>query len=83
LASTSAELRAKAAHIVGTIAQNNPPVQAFCLRANLLKVLIQMTNEDPEVSVRTKALLALSGTGDVQNVIVRPVFDTVKYFAQH
>jgi hypothetical protein len=62
LASPSTDLRAKAAHVVGTVAQNNPPVQAFCLRANLLKVLMQMMSEDPEVSVRAKALFALSGT---------------------
>lgn len=62
LASQFPALRAAAANLVAVICQNNPKVQTSCLLARFMPVLMHMTANDPEVSVRLKALLGLSCT---------------------
>ncbi|KAF5729377.1 hypothetical protein HS088_TW21G01542 [Tripterygium wilfordii] len=53
-------IRAKAAEVVTTIVQNNPKSQQLVMEANGLEPLLSNFVSDPDVTVRTKALGALS-----------------------
>ncbi|CAL1399076.1 unnamed protein product [Linum trigynum] len=60
LKNTHANIRAKAAEVVSTIAQNNPKSQQLIMEANGLEPLLSNFASDPDVTVRTKALGAIS-----------------------
>ncbi|XP_043701780.1 hsp70-binding protein 1-like [Telopea speciosissima] len=53
-------IRAKAAEVVSTIVQNNPKSQQLVMEANGLEPLLNNFTSDPDVTVRTKALGAIS-----------------------
>ena len=53
-------LRALAAGLVATVVQNNPKAQAALLDAGALQAVLHSARHDPEVAVRSKALLAVS-----------------------
>lgn len=53
-------IRAKAAEVVSTIVQNNPKSQQLVMEANGLEPLFNNFTSDPDVTVRTKALGAIS-----------------------
>ncbi|KAL6508001.1 hypothetical protein OROGR_024196 [Orobanche gracilis] len=53
-------IRAKAAEVVSTIVQNNPKSQQLAMEANGLEPLLSNFISDPDVTVRTKALGAIS-----------------------
>lgn len=55
-----ANIRAKAAEVVTTIVQNNPRSQQLVMEANGLESLLSNFSSDPDVTVRTKALGAIS-----------------------
>lgn len=60
LKNSHANIRAKAADVVTTIVQNNPKSQQLVMEANGLEPLLSNFTSDPEVTVRTKALGAIS-----------------------
>lgn len=55
-----ANIRAKAAEVVTTIVQNNPQSQQLVMEANGLEPLLSNFSSDPDVTVQTKALGAIS-----------------------
>ncbi|KAG1337848.1 hsp70-binding protein 1 [Cocos nucifera] len=60
LKNSHAGIRAKAAEVVTTIVQNNPKSQQLVMEANGLEFLLSNFTSDPDITVRTKALGALS-----------------------
>lgn len=60
LKNSHANIRAKAAEVVTTIVQNNPKSQQLVMEANGLEYLFTNLASDPDVTVRTKALGAIS-----------------------
>lgn len=60
LKNSHANIRAKAAEVVTTIVQNNPQSQQLVMEANGLEPLLSNFASDPDVTVRTKALGAIS-----------------------
>lgn len=60
LKNSLANIRAKAAEVVTTIVQNNPQSQQLVMEANGLEPLLSNFASDPDVTVRTKALGAIS-----------------------
>ncbi|XP_011007136.1 PREDICTED: hsp70 nucleotide exchange factor fes1-like [Populus euphratica] len=60
LKNTHASVRAKAAEVVTTIVQNNPRSQQMVMEANGFEPLLSNFTSDPDVTVRTKALGAIS-----------------------
>ncbi|KAI3474113.1 hypothetical protein Pfo_028901 [Paulownia fortunei] len=60
LRNSHANIRAKAAEVVGTIVQNNPRSQQLVMEANGLELLLSNFTSDPDVIVRTKTLGAIS-----------------------
>ncbi|KAE8692448.1 putative Zinc finger family protein [Hibiscus syriacus] len=60
LKNSRANVRAKAAEVVSTIVQNNPRSQQLVMEANGLEPLLSNFSSDPDVTVRTKALYAIS-----------------------
>uniref|UniRef100_A0A2P2JFZ3 TOG domain-containing protein n=1 Tax=Rhizophora mucronata TaxID=61149 RepID=A0A2P2JFZ3_RHIMU len=60
LKNSHANIRAKAADVVTTIVQNNPKSQQLVMEANGLEPLLLNFTSDPDVTVRTKALGAIS-----------------------
>lgn len=60
LKSSHANIRAKAAEVVTTIVQNNPRSQQLVMEANGFEPLLSNLTTDPDVTVRTKALGAIS-----------------------
>ncbi|KAK9920411.1 hypothetical protein M0R45_028966 [Rubus argutus] len=60
LKNSHANIRAKAAEVVTTIVQNNPKSQQLVMEANGLEYLFSLFTSDPDVTVRTKALGAIS-----------------------
>ncbi|GMY14487.1 hsp70 nucleotide exchange factor fes1 [Fagus crenata] len=60
LKNSHANIRAKAAEVVTTIVQNNPRSQQVVMEANGLEPLLSNFASDPDVTVRTKALGAIS-----------------------
>ncbi|KAL9659790.1 hypothetical protein QQ045_024599 [Rhodiola kirilowii] len=60
LRNTHANIRAKAADVVTTIVQNNPRSQQLVMEANGFEPLLTNFTSDPDVTVRTKALGAIS-----------------------
>lgn len=62
LKNSHANIRAKAADVVTTIVQNNPRSQQLVMEANGLEPLLLNFTSDHDVTVRTKALGAISCT---------------------
>ncbi|KAK9291203.1 hypothetical protein L1049_009391 [Liquidambar formosana] len=60
LKNSHANIRAKAAEVVATIVQNNPRSQQLVMEASGLETLLSNFTSDPDVTVRTKALGAIS-----------------------
>lgn len=60
LKNSHSNIRAKAAEVVTTIVQNNPRSQQLIMEANGLEPLLSNFASDPDVTVRTKALGAIS-----------------------
>ncbi|XP_030480711.1 hsp70 nucleotide exchange factor FES1 [Cannabis sativa] len=60
LKNSHANIRAKAAEVVTTIVQNNERSQQLVMEANGLEPLLSNFTSDPDVTVRTKALGAIS-----------------------
>ncbi|XP_059667848.1 uncharacterized protein LOC132313187 [Cornus florida] len=60
LKNSHANIRAKAADVVTTIVQNNPRSQQLVMEANGFEPLLSNFTSDPDVTVRTKALGAIS-----------------------
>ncbi|CAJ1949337.1 unnamed protein product [Sphenostylis stenocarpa] len=60
LKNSHANIRAKAADVVTTIVQNNPRSQQLVMEANGFEPLVSNFSSDPDVTVRTKALGAIS-----------------------
>jgi hypothetical protein len=60
LASPHAGLRWRSAEVVATVVQNNPDCQLMMLERNVLETLMDMVESDEDVTVRTKAFLAIS-----------------------
>lgn len=60
LKNSHANIRAKAGEVVTTIVQNNPRSQQLVMEANGLEPLLSNFASDPDVTVRTKALGAIS-----------------------
>ncbi|TKY63344.1 Hsp70-binding protein 1 [Spatholobus suberectus] len=60
LRNSHANIRAKAADVVTTIVQNNPQSQQLVMEANGFEPLISNFSSDPDMTVRTKALGAIS-----------------------
>ncbi|XP_032093029.1 hsp70-binding protein 1 isoform X2 [Thamnophis elegans] len=54
------ELRWRAAHLVGTCAQNVPMVQEQALALGCMRKLLRLLDHDPSEAVRIKALFAIS-----------------------
>ncbi|XP_015276257.1 PREDICTED: hsp70-binding protein 1 isoform X2 [Gekko japonicus] len=54
------ELRWRAAHLVGTCAQNVPKVQEQALALGCMRKLLRLLDHDPSEAVRIKALFAIS-----------------------
>jgi hypothetical protein len=59
LRSPHAQLRAAAAEVLGTAAQNNPKAQQRLLDGGVLEPLLPLAREDADDTVRLKGLLAL------------------------
>lgn len=53
-------LRWRAAQLLASCAQNMPQVQEYLLKADVLPKLLQLTDSDPNPTVRVKALYAVS-----------------------
>lgn len=60
LKNSNAGIRAKAAEVVTTIVQNNPKSQQLVMEANGLEPLLSNFSSDPDETVRTKSLGAIS-----------------------
>lgn len=60
LKNSHSNIRAKAAEVVSTIVQNNPKSQQLVMEANGLEPLLLCFNSDPDVTVRAKALGAIT-----------------------
>ncbi|MQM15805.1 hypothetical protein Taro_048753 [Colocasia esculenta] len=60
LKNSNAGIRAKAADVVTTVVQNNPKSQQLVMDVNGLEYLLSNFTSDPDVTVRTKALGAIS-----------------------
>lgn len=60
LKNSNAGIRAKAAEVVTTIVQNNPKSQQLVMEANGLEPLLSNFTSDPDETVRTKSLGAIS-----------------------
>ncbi|CAA7406346.1 unnamed protein product [Spirodela intermedia] len=60
LKNSNAGIRAKAAEVVTTIVQNNPRSQQLVMDANGMEPLLSNFSSDPDITVRTKALGAIS-----------------------
>lgn len=60
LKNSHANVRAKAADVVTTIVQNNPRGQQLVMEANGLEYLLSNFTSDPDITVRTKGLGAIS-----------------------
>lgn len=60
LKNSDAGIRAKAAEVVATMVQNNPRSQQLVMESNGLEPLLSNFTSDPDVTVRTKALGAIS-----------------------
>lgn len=60
LSNSHANIRAKAAEVVSTIVQNNPKSQQLVMDANGMEPLLSNFTSDDDVTVRTKALGAIS-----------------------
>ena len=60
LKNSHSNIRAKAAEVVTIIVQNNPYSQQLVMGANGLEPLLSNFTLDPDVTVRTKALWAIS-----------------------
>lgn len=60
LKNSHANIRAKAADVITTIVQNNPMSQQLVMEANGMEPLLSNFTSDPDVTVRTKALGAIS-----------------------
>ncbi|ERN07965.1 hypothetical protein AMTRI_Chr08g203650 [Amborella trichopoda] len=60
LKNSHAAIRARAAEVVTTIVQNNPRSQQLVMEANGFEPLISAFTSDPDITVRTKALGAIS-----------------------
>ncbi|KAF3787161.1 Hsp70-binding protein 1 [Nymphaea thermarum] len=60
LKNSHAGIRAKAADVVTTIVQNNPRSQQLVMEANGFEPLMLNFSSDPDITVRTKALGAIS-----------------------
>lgn len=60
LRNSNASIRAKAAEVVTTIVQNNPKSQQLVMEASGLDPLLSNFSSDPVVTVRSKALGAIS-----------------------
>lgn len=60
LKNSHANIRAKAAEVVSTIVQNNPRSQQLVMEATGFEPLLYNFTSDPDVTVRTKALGAIS-----------------------
>lgn len=60
LRNSHANIRAKAAEVVSTVVQNNPKSQQLVMDANGLEPLLSNFTSDDDVTVRTKALGAIS-----------------------
>ncbi|XP_010276700.1 PREDICTED: uncharacterized protein LOC104611382 [Nelumbo nucifera] len=60
LKNSHAGIRAKAAEVVTTIVQNNPRSQQLVMEANGLESLLHNFTSDSDITVRTKALGAIS-----------------------
>ncbi|XWS67098.1 hypothetical protein CRYUN_Cryun05aG0257600 [Craigia yunnanensis] len=60
LKNSHANIRAKAAEVVSTVVQNNPRSQQLVMEANGLGPLLSNFTSDPDVTVRTKTLGAIS-----------------------
>lgn len=60
LKNSHAGIRAKAADVVTTIVQNNPRSQQLVMEANGFEPLLSNFTSDPDITVRTKALGAIS-----------------------
>lgn len=53
-------LRWRAAQLIASCAQNMPQVQDHLLQIQVLPMLLQLTDSDPNPTVRVKALYAVS-----------------------
>lgn len=60
LKNSHAGIRAKAAEVITTIVQNNPKSQQLVMEANGFESLLSNFTSDPDITVRTKALGAIS-----------------------
>lgn len=60
LKNSDAGIRGKAADVVTTIVQNNPRSQQLVIEASGLEPLLSNFTSDPDFTVRTKALGAIS-----------------------
>jgi len=60
LRNSHANIRAKAAEVVSTIVQNNPKSQQLVMEANGMELLLSSLTSDDDVTIRTKALGAIS-----------------------
>jgi hsp70-interacting protein len=60
LASGAQEFRAQGGQLIGELAQNHPYCQKALHKANVLGVLLQLVDSDPDPTVKTKALFAVS-----------------------
>lgn len=60
LGHTQSGLRWRAAQLIASCAQNMPQVQIHLLSIGALTKLLQLTDSDPNSTVRVKALYAIS-----------------------
>jgi len=60
LASGAHEFRAHGSQLIGELAQNHAYCQKALHKTNILAVLLRLIDSDPDVTVRTKALFAVS-----------------------
>ena len=60
LKNSHASLRTRVAEVVSTIVQNNPKSQQLVMEANGLELLLSNFISDSDITVRTKALGAIS-----------------------
>ena len=65
-----ASLRARAAEVVSTIVQNNPKSQQLVMEANGLELLLSNFISDSDITVRTKALGAISCKFDADTFMI-------------
>lgn len=60
LRNSNASIRGKAAEVVSTVVQNNPRSQQLVMEASGFEPLLLNFTSDPDITVRTKALGAIS-----------------------